>query len=91
MKPYNVATSCEAVSARDKIRLVKEIVFPFKPDLRPATAEYESVFTVSLNIPAHVLEEIEDRRDAIEADRILHEASPGDFVPWDEAKRRLEL
>lgn len=36
-------------------------------------------------------EEEQDRRDAEEADRILSESKPEDFVPWQKVKSDLKL
>jgi len=36
-------------------------------------------------------EDEQDRLDAAEADRILSESKPEDYVPWDEAKSDLKL
>ena len=38
-----------------------------------------------------LLEELEDRLDAEEADRILSEAKPEDFAPWEKVKEDLGL
>ena len=35
--------------------------------------------------------DMEDRIDAAEADRILDDAKPGDFVPWEQVKKALGL
>jgi len=91
MKPYNVATSCEALSSYDSMPLLKEIVFPYKQDLLPPVIGEVPALSVLLDIPAHVLAEIESRRDAAEADRILRAAGPADYVPWEKAKERLGL
>lgn len=93
MEPYNASTSCRAVSSRDDIHTMKEIVFPFKPEIAARTESHVALPTMALvlNIPARIVEELEARRDAAEADEILRTASPEDFVPWEEAKKRLEL
>ncbi len=36
-------------------------------------------------------EEEQDRRDAEEADRILAESKPEDFIPWEKVKSDLKL
>lgn len=93
MEPYHVSTSCEAVSSHDEIHSLKEIVFPYKSELaaQAQTGVEPTSMLLRLHIPASVIEEVEDRRDAAEADRILRGAGPADFVPWEMAKERLGL